>query len=462
MPEIHPLFILAAGLLTAVVLIIVLRLNAFLSLITASLVVSLMSPGAPAEKISRVAEAFGATAGKIGIVIALAAVTGSCLIRSGAADRIVRFFVYRTGEKRCEVSLLASGFFLSIPVFYDTVFYLLLPLARSMHVRTKKNYLLLVLCMGAGASITHSLVPPTPGPLIIAGTLGVDIGTMILVGILVSLPTAFIVYFFIRFYAGRFSIPMREFKIAGPETGPAPGGRLPGLAVSLLPVLYPLLAISAHTMVSMLAGAGDAGPRLLHVRAFTALLGDPNAAMLASAAMAILIWIRTKHPGRKAFRDSMENALMSAGVIILITSAGGAFGAMLKAARLGPAVQDLFTAGTAGNGGTAMLFMGFLMAFIMKFAQGSSTVAMITASAMIAAMIPSRSTLGFHPVYLAAAVGFGAQCGNWMNDSGFWLFAKMGGFTELETLKTWTVTVSLMAVCGFLITWLFSAVLPLI
>jgi GntP family gluconate:H+ symporter len=462
MAAFHPLIILAAGLLTAIALIIVLRLNAFLSLITASMVVSLMSPGVPAEKISRVAEAFGATAGKIGIVIALAAITGSCLIESGAADRIVRFFVDRTGEKRCEVSLMASGFLLSIPVFYDTVFYLLLPLARSMHVQTKKNYLLLVLCMGAGASITHSLVPPTPGPLIIAGTLGVGVGAMILGGLLVSVPTAFVIYFFIRFYAARFSIPMREYKAAGPEAGPAPDGRMPGLAVSLLPVLYPLLAISAHTLMSMPSGGENADPHLLQVRAFAALLGDANAAMLVSAAMAILVWIRTKHPGRKAFRDSMENALMSAGVIILITSAGGAFGAMLKAAQLGPAVQGLFAAGAGGNGGTAMLFMGFLMAFLMKFSQGSSTVAMITSSAMIAALVPARSVLGFHPVYLAAAIGFGAQCGNWMNDSGFWLFAKMGGFTELETLKTWTVTVSLMAVCGFLITWLFSGILPLI
>jgi len=462
MTEIHPLIILAAGLLTAVALIIVLRLNAFLSLITASLVVSLMSPGVLTEKISRVAEAFGATAGKIGIVIALAAVTGSCLIESGAADCIVRFFVRRTGEKRCEISLMASGFLLSIPVFYDTVFYLLLPLARSMHAQTKKNYLFLVLCMGAGASITHSLVPPTPGPLIIAGTLGVNVGAMILVGLLVSVPTAFVIYFFIRFHAARFSIPMRDVRAPVQEAGPARDCRMPGLAVSLLPVLYPLLAISAHTLMSMLTGEGNADPRLLRVRAAASLMGDANAAMLVSAAMAILVWIRTKHPGRKAFRESMENALMSAGMIILITSAGGAFGAMLKAAQLGPAVQGLFSAGAGGSGGTAMLFMAFLMAFLMKFSQGSSTVAMITASAMIAAMIPVRPAFGFNPVYLAAAIGFGAQCGNWMNDSGFWLFAKMGGFTELETLKTWTVTVSLMAVCGFLITWLFSGIFPLI
>ena len=145
--ELHPLTILAIGILTVLGMIIVLRVHAFLSLITAAIVVSLLAPGGLAVKISRVAEAFGTTAGKIGIVIALAAVIGRCLIESGAADRIVRLFVGLLGEKKCAVSLMSSGFVLSIPVFFDTVFYLLLPLARSMHRRTNKRYLLLILAM---------------------------------------------------------------------------------------------------------------------------------------------------------------------------------------------------------------------------------------------------------------------------------------------------------------------------
>ncbi|MBP8911577.1 MAG: gluconate permease, partial [Phycisphaerae bacterium] len=165
-------------------MIVVLRVNAFLALIVAAMVVSLMSPGPIAERVSRVATAFGAIAGRIGIIIALAAIIGDCLIASGAADRVVRTFVRLLGQKRCDVSLMASGFVLSVPVFFDTVFYLLLPLARSMHRQTKKKYLLLILAMGAGASITHSMVPPTPGPLIIAETLGVNLGVMIAIGIL--------------------------------------------------------------------------------------------------------------------------------------------------------------------------------------------------------------------------------------------------------------------------------------
>ena len=205
----HPLVILCIGILTVLGMIIVLRVHAFLSLITAAIVVSMLAPGGLAVKISRVAEAFGSTAGKIGIVIALAAVIGRCLIESGAADRIVRLFVGLLGEKRCAVSLMSSGFVLSIPVFFDTVFYLLLPLARSMHRRTGKSYLLLILAMGMGASITHSLVPPTPGPLIIADTLGIDLGMMINVGLLVAIPTAIVMLFFVGWLTNRIDIPMR-------------------------------------------------------------------------------------------------------------------------------------------------------------------------------------------------------------------------------------------------------------
>jgi GntP family gluconate:H+ symporter len=159
---VFPLVILAIGIALVVGMIVVLRIHAFLALITAALVVSLLAPGEMAVKIGRVAEAFGSTAGKIGVVIAMAAVIGRCLIDSGAADRVVRMFMRLLGEKRAPLSLMTSGFVLSVPVFFDTVFYLLIPLARSMHRRTRQKYLLLILTMGAGASITHSLVPPRP------------------------------------------------------------------------------------------------------------------------------------------------------------------------------------------------------------------------------------------------------------------------------------------------------------
>jgi GntP family gluconate:H+ symporter len=458
-----PLVILVIGIVTVLTLILALRVNAFLALITAAIIVSLLSPGAFGEKISRVAEAFGTTAGKIGIVIAAAAVIGQCLIESGAADRIVRMFVSRLGEKYCPASLMAGGLVLSIPVFFDTVFYLLLPLARSMHRRTGIRYILLILAMGAGASITHSLVPPTPGPLLIAEMLKIDLGVMIAVGLLTGVCTAVVMLFFISWFSRFAEIPMRPAAGGRPEPALLADAELPGLFSSALPILLPVALISTHTIISALAKTASPDAFVCRAQNITAVIGNANLAMLLAAAAAMAVLWSRRRPSRQDLAEMIEKSLTGAGMIILITAAGGAFGAMLKEAQIGPAMESLITAGSGDNpGGIRLLVMAFGVAFLIKFAQGSTTVSMITTSAMLAAMIGPPQTIGFHPVYLACAAGFGAQCGGWMNDSGFWLIAKMSGLTETETLRTWTITVSVLAVVGLLFTILFSQVLPLI
>ncbi len=459
----HPLSILALGIVIVIGMILVLRVNAFIAMITTAMIVSLLAPGEWSQKISRVAKEFGTTAGNIGIVIAMAAIIGDCMTRSGAADRVVRAFMRLLGVKRGPVALMSSGFVLSIPVFFDTVFYLLIPLARSMHRQTKQRYLFIILCMGAGASITHSLVPPTPGPLFIAEKMGIDMGLMILMGLAVAAPTAIIMYFFIKWYSPRFDIPMRPLEGAAPEPEPLSDWQLPGLFLSALPILLPVFLISGQTIVAGMGAKANATEGMKTIASIASLVGEKNLAMLVSAAVALGVYWKQRRPTLVQMSSMVETSLMSAGIIILITSAGGAFGAMLQAAKVGPAVQELFS-GSGSEAGTisgmSILLMGFLVAFLLKFAQGSSTVSMMTTAAMLAALLKDTGPIGFHPVYVALAVGFGSQCGNWMNDSGFWVFAKMGGLTETETLKTWTVTVSLLAVVGLLVTIAFVNLLP--
>jgi len=457
--ELSPLLILFIGIAVVLIFIVWLRMNAFLALIAAAIVVSLLAPGELAGKISRVADAFGQTAGKIAIVIAMAAVIGQCLTESGAADRIVRMFVRLLGEKRCPAALMASGFVMSIPVFFDTVFYLLLPLARSMHRRTGIRYMLLVLAMGAGGSITHSLVPPTPGPLIITEILKINLGTMIMMGLLTGGCTAIVMMFFVRWLSKVFDYPMRPVEGYHEQAEPPPDDKLPGLLASALPIILPVLMISADTIVSSLAKGASPGSLLRQVKGFTSVIGNANFAMLLSAAIAILVLCRQRRPSRQQLADIVENSLMCAGIIILITSAGGAFGGMLKLAR----IETLIPASSAqSTGGINLLLIAFFAAFLIKFAQGSSTVAMITASSMLAPLIGTPESLGYHPVYIACAIGFGAQCGNWMNDSAFWIFAKMSGLTEVETLKTWTVTISTLAFVGLFFTIIFAKLMPLL
>ncbi|HOM16751.1 MAG TPA: SLC13 family permease, partial [Thermoguttaceae bacterium] len=187
---ISPWLILAVGLATVLGLMVLGRVHAFAALIISAMVVSLLAPGATAEKMTRVAEAFGTTAAKIGIVIAMAALVGKAMLESGAADQIVRSALRLFGPNRAAAALCASGFILAVPVFFDTVFYLLVPLAYSLWRQTRKNYLLYLTAIAAGGVITHTLVPPTPGPLYMAPCLKIDLGVMILVGVILGIPVA--------------------------------------------------------------------------------------------------------------------------------------------------------------------------------------------------------------------------------------------------------------------------------
>ena len=459
----HPLLILLVGMATILVGIVGLRLNAFLALITAAIVVSLLAPGEPAVRIGRVAEGFGRTAGTVGVVIALAAIAGQAMMNSGAADRIVRAFLALLGVERGATALCATGYVLSIPVFFDTVFYLLVPLARSMYGRTNRNYLKYLLAIAAGAGATHTLVPPTPGPLAIAGTLGVDLGTMVLVGIVVALPAAAVGLLFAGWVDRRMPVVPRAPAAAVAADAAAPQS-LPGLVPSLLPIVLPVLFISSHTVVvSMTARPGAHVALWSALAPYTAIVGNPNLALLVAAGVAMWLYARHRSVTRADLTEMVDTSLMGAGFIILIIAASGAFGVALQATGIGPVIERAFVGKASGTGsGMIFLFLGFGVASLIKIAQGSSTVAMITAAAMLAAMLPANGgRLPFHTVYVATAIASGSLVGTWMNDSGFWLFSKMVGVTEMETLKSWTPLLAVVGVTGMVTTVALALLVPL-
>ncbi|MDE2835390.1 MAG: SLC13 family permease [Bacteroidota bacterium] len=449
--EMIPILILLLAILIVVGLIVGLRINAFVALIIAAITVSLLAPGDWGEKIVRVAQAFGSTAGSIGIVIAMAAVIGVTMMASGAADRIVQAFIGLLGRERGGPALTTSGFVLSIPVFFDTVFYLLIPLARSMFTQTGKDYLKYVVAIAAGAAATHALVPPTPGPLVIAANLSIDLGLLILIGALVALPASTLGLLYAGWLNRKMPVPMRD--VPGVKSDPEPLPQLPGLGVAVIPIVLPVVLIAGKTIFLPLLEAES------FIANTATILGDPNMALILAAIASVTLYIHIRRPSRTCLGELLEQSLMSGGLIILITAAGGTFGAMLQAADIGPAISNLF-AGSAQSSGLIMLLLGFCMASLLKFAQGSSTVAMITASAMLAAMIPAGG-LGFNVVYLGTAIGSGSLVGSWMNDSGFWIYAKMSGLTEVETLKSWSALLVILGVTGGLITLVLTFLLPL-
>ncbi|UCC98222.1 MAG: hypothetical protein JSW66_20545 [Phycisphaerales bacterium] len=455
-----PLLILIIGIVAVIGMIIGLRVNAFIALITAAILISLLAPGDLSQKVARVADAFGGVVGAIGIVIALAAVIGKCLMDSGAADQIVRSFLRILGEKRASWALMGSGFVLSVPVFFDTVFYLLVPLARSLCRRTGKNYVLYATAIVAGAGITHTLIPPTPGPLFMAQSLGIDVGLMILGGLMVGLPTAAVGLVVCRLINRFAQIPMRPYG-SDPEPEPLTDDQLPPLWLSLAPVVLPVILISTNTITKVLAEAEGAGEIIRSANNMTGIVGNPNFALLVSAAIAMFLVVWKRGLRLRELAQMVDKALMSGGVIILITAAGGAFGAMLRAAGIKEYIE-----GSINSGGQSLGLMVLPVAFgvssLIKFAQGSGTVAMITAASMFGAMGMSSEMLGFNPVYLAMAIGSGSLVGDWMNNSGFWIFSRMSVLTEIETLKTWTILTAALGVIGLGFTLLLAHLVPMV
>ena len=447
-----PFLAVGLGIALVLTLMLVLRVHAFLALLAAALLVSAFTVG-PAAAVPPVLEAFGATAGKIGVVIALAAIIGKCLLVSGAADVIVGANVRLLGQRRAPQGLMAGGFVLSIPVFFDTVFYLLVPLARSLHRKTGAGYALCLMALAAGAAATHALVPPTPGPLLVASAFGVGIGKAVGFGLLVALPACVVAYALARHLDLRNPLPMRP--LAGDASAdPARALKPVPLVLALSPIALPIALIGAREAYTALRTA-DVGTTLSGA---LALLGNPSMALFLAAVISLALLAYATGSGLRQLSAEIEDSLLGAGVIILITAAGGAFGESLKATGIAAAIAARVDIAAAG--GVALMLATFAIGSVLKIAQGSTTVAMIVGSGMVAAVV-ELDALAFDPVYLALAIGSGSLVGSWMNDSGFWIFAKMGGLTKRETLSTWTPVFGSVGVAAFLVALALSLVLPM-
>lgn len=471
----NPLIILLVGMAVVIGGILALRLHAFIALILGALAVAAlttpdmvqnywehgadesvkwMSETAKVENAANqakknfpthVATGFGLGALSLGILIAMAAIIGKCLLDSGAAQRIVLAIRRLFGDKRAPIAFASSSFIVGIPVFFDTVFYLMMPIAKAMAAKTKKDYLLYILTVVAGGTMAHSLVPPTPGPLFVADKLGVSIGAMMIAGLIVGSFTVTAGYLYARWLNARMEIPLRPAAMDDDNTIEIEESDLPPLWLSILPILIPVVLLAGKSIVDVAVGK-NAWPVLN-------ILGDKNIALILAALLALaLLAVQRKQPLGK-LAESVQSALASGGVIILITSAGGAFGYCLKQTGVAGAI-DFFTPESK----YWLLPLAFFLTAVIRIAQGSATVSMVTAIGIVAPL--AAAGLPYHPVYLALAIGCGSKPIPWMNDSGFWIVSKMTGMTEAETLKSVSVLLSLMGFVGLPIVMIGAWLLP--
>ena len=408
---------------------------------------------------------FGNTAGGIGFIVALAAIIGVCMLGSGAADRVVRWLLSVFGEDRAGIVLLLSGFLLSIPVFFDTVFFLLIPLARALSLRTGKSYTLFVMAMAGAGAITHSMVPPTPGPLMIADGLKLDLGVAMMAGLAASTLPAWLVLYLARKFDEKYDLPMRE--ASGASTSELKtivekkDSELPNLFMAALPVAMPVVLISLVSILKLVAKDTVSGQEWFKYLEF---FGSPNIAMLLAAIAAVYTLAAQLIKDSKVSDDglmstvskAMEDPLQTAGVIILITGAGGAFGGMIRMAGVGETIEGLAT-----SYNISLILLAWGATAVVRIAQGSATVAMITGVGLMSSVIGDGSSLPYHSFYIFLAIGFGSITLSWMNDSGFWVVQRLSGFTEKETLKTWSVMLTAISLLGLIQIMIFSTLFPM-
>ena len=495
-PSNGPLLVLLASVAWVVISIAKFKLHPFLALMSAAIFVGLFSGPLPDPTIenkglfhNRVelhdSEAthsnpslsikwsllgFGNTAGGIGLIIALAAIVGTCMMKSGAAERVVRHLLQVFGEKRAGLVLLLSGFLLSIPVFFDTVFFLLIPLARAMSFRAGGRYLYFVMAMAGAGAITHSMVPPTPGPLMIAEFLSIELGHALIAGLVASVPIAVLVLWVSGWFDERMEIQMRPVAGIGNDdlkkTLEKDLQELPPLFLSYLPILLPVILISCVSLKSFGRRGNESRVSCSEFGeskfSNPFLLGDPNIAMTLAAMVSIFLVVRQKQvvndgeeSSKSVFSKLLEAPLSTAGSIILITGAGGAYGGMIRLSGVGELIADF-----ASRMELSHVFLAWAITAFIRIAQGSATVAMITGAGLMASIIGDGSGLSYHPTYVFLAIGFGSITLSWMNDSGFWVVQKLSGLTENEMLRTWSLLLTIISLCGLVLSLLGSAFLP--
>ncbi len=472
-----PIFILLVGIFIVVGGIIGLKLHPFLALIFAAIVVALLTPISSLQQFGlskgmdtaaalafskkgigeRIATEFGNTCAKIGILIAMAAIIGKCMLESGSAEKIIRSLLKLTGIEKAPIAFLLSSFFLGMPVFFDTVIFLMMPLAKAMTLKIGKNYLFFIMCIMAGAAMANSLVPPAPGPLFLIGEMHIPIGLMMGTGIVVGLFTITAGYLYASWTNKKYSIPLRDAADARIEDlkiiSNTENSQLPSLLLALLPVLVPIIFITLDAIFTTIL---KANPQASIPKTFVSLvkfLGDKNIAIVIGGILALLVIKKYKKENLSSF---IQNALMSGGGIILITAAGGAFGGMIQHTGISAEI-GLLTA----NYQMALIPMAFFIAALIRTAQGSATVALITTSGVLAGMA-TNTHLSFNPVYIGLAIGCGSKIFMWMNDPGFWILSKLSNLTEKEVLKTISPLLVVMGFTGLVVILIAAKLFPLL
>ena len=437
------------GVALLLIQIAVFRIHAFIALLVTSMAVAVVGGVPLADVATEIQQGMGTTLGYIAVVIGVGAIFGELLQRSGGAEEIARHLLSRFGEKRAPLALGLTGLVVAIPVFFDVAFILLVPLIYSLTRRTNRPILYYAIPLAAGIAVAHSFIPPTPGPVAVAGLLGADLGWVIVFGTVAGVPATVIggIYFG-RFIATRITVGIPDFAIDDEPDEKGADIIRPTFLTAVVLVLLPLALILCGTVSTVML------PEEHSVRGFLTFLGHPFTALVLTVLISFyLIGTRCGFSAIEV-REMATKSLEPVGMIILVTGAGGVLGKVLIASGVGEAVATL----VAGSSAPVVL-LGFLIAAGVRVAQGSATVSMVTAAGLLTPVIEVSDVGGITLALSTVAIASGATVLSHVNDSGFWLVGRYLGLSERDTFRSWTVMETLVGLVGLGVALALSAVI---
>ncbi|MGH1362146.1 MAG: GntP family permease [Calditrichia bacterium] len=442
MPIEFVLAAIVAGIALLLVCIIYLKIPAFPALLLTSILVGLLAGLPPNDLLQSIKNGMGGTLGFVAIVVGLGAMFGRLLEVSGGIGVLATTLLKRFGESKAPWALGILGFIVAIPVFFDVGFVILVPLIAGMSRKSGRPILYYAIPLLAGLAVTHSFIPPTPGPIAVADLLGADLGWVILFGALAGLPAMII--------AG----PLFGKKIAEiipktaetiPELNKTNIAQPPGFWLISGMIALPLLLILLNTVSTFVLGNTHPVAELF------SFIGHPFIALLIATLLIIFYANRLEGYTKESINAIATAALEPAGIIILVTGAGGVFKQVLIDSGAGKIIAESLV-----SYALSPIFLAFIIAAIIRVVQGSATVAMITAAGLLSPILAGTELSAPQMALVVIAISAGATILSHVNDSGFWLVSRFLNLDERETIKSWTVMTTLIGVCAFISVYVLS------
>lgn len=419
-----------------------LKLHPFLVMLVISVLVGLAAGMSTTDVVNTIKSGFGDILASIGIVIICGTIIGKILEKTGAALTMANCILKIVGSKNSAVAMGITGYIVGIPVFCDSGFVILSPISRALAHQSKKSLAIMAVALSGGLYATHCLVPPTPGPIAMAGNLEADLGLTILVGLIISIPAAISAIIYAKKVASKIDIPANpEYTV---EQLVEKYGKLPGALHSFAPILLPIILIALNSVASFPSAPFGNG----FLAKLCIFIGNPVIALILGVFLAMTLIPKSEKSNTLKW---FSEGVVDSAPIIAITAAGGSFGAILKALP----IADALSGSLLGLG--IGIFVPFIIAAALKCAMGASTVAMIVTSTMMAPLMPSLGyTSEFAKVLVIMAIGIGSMFVSHANDSYFWVVSQFSDMDTKAAYKCQTGMTAVMSIVSIIVVFILS------